>query len=74
MGELGPRRNRIPEPQCCFARRRVDQYRAKERVVAEEQCGYAVTASVHNPGVVRLDLVVGGLVGDGLVDDVGVES
>jgi hypothetical protein len=43
-------------------------------VVVEEQGGHAVPAGRDHPIVVGLDVVVGGGVGDRLVDQVGVEA
>ena len=53
---------------------RVDQYRTEQALVADEHRGHAVAAGVDHLLVLDADLVVGTLVGDGFIDECGVEA
>ena len=74
VGELGPRGHRVPQPHRRISGRRVDQHRAEQAVIVEEQRRNTVPAGCNDTVVIGLDLVVGRFVGDRPIDDGRIEA
>ena len=82
VGELEPRRRGLPQTDRRCTCRGVENDRAEEALgparvvdeVGEEQRRHAVAAGGHDPVVLGAHLVVGGRIGDRLVDHGRVES
>ena len=79
LRELDPRRDGVPQPNGGVAGGRVDQHRAEEAVLASVSAlhvhrRHAVAAGVDHFLVLGPDVVVGGFVGDGLIDEGRIQA